>query len=345
VPLVQGVMRSPGYSTAAANYAVSKDGTLVYMSGTQAAAARQLVWVDTEGRETPVPTPARAYNQVVLSPDGTHAALGIAGDDAVWLSDLSRGTLERLPEDLGDQEPSLLFFSVDGRRVASSAIRDGQTAVVWQTIDGTSAAEPLVTFDASVTAVPAGALSPDGKQFVATVAHSGNPDLGVATVGDAKSYRDFLATPAAEITVAISPDGHWITYASNETGDYQVYVQRFPEGGGRRAASINGGGFPHWSADGNALTYMGLGQLTPVGIMRAPVTGLGGPDGSPTFGTPEELFPWKYFFATNGNPRFDMTADGERFLMITAESQDSESARVVVVTNWVEELKRAVPTE
>jgi serine/threonine-protein kinase len=345
VPVQEGVVTKANLGATEAS--VASNGTLLYLSGPLTATARRLVWVDVAGRETPVPTPPRAYDQLVLSPDGTHAALGIRGDKAIWITDLARGTLDRLPADLGDEEPAVLFFSADGRRVASSAIREGRQAIVWQGIDGEGAAEVLLTLDASVQAVTQGALSPDGTRFVATVKR-GDLDLGVAVLGDPKSYRNFVATPASEGGAAISPDGHWIAYwsADNERPARIVYVQRFSEGGGRIAVSVGGGGLsPHWSADGSALTYGRLDGGKIVAITRVPVSGLGAPNGSPTFGKPVDLFPWKYFSSGNGQRHFDVTADGERFLVITPDPQSGETTRLVLVQNWTEELKRLVPTK
>ena len=342
VPVQQGVVIK---GDGAAEASLASNGTLVYLGRAQTTATRRLVWVDTEGHETPVPVPPRAYNQAVLSPDGTHAALGIEGDRAVWIADLKRGTLDRLPADLGGQEPSVLFFSADGQRIASSATRDGRQEVVWQAIDGTRAAKPLVTFDASVSRVAAAALAPDGKRFVSNVARA-TYDLGVATVDHSKSYRDFLATPSQELGAAISPDGHWIAYSSDDTGILQLYVQRFPEGGGRLSVSINGGLHPHWSADGNVLTYLRIESfVSPVAIVRVSVAGLGGTDRSPTFGKPKVLFPWKYFFPSDFRSHFDMTADGKRFLMIKADSQGAKANRLVLVQNWFQELKHLAPTK
>ena len=342
VPVQQGVLTKG--NVGATEVSLASNGTLLYLSRPQTAVPqRHLVWVDDEGHETPVPLPPRAYDQVVLSPDGTHAALGIEGNKSVWIADLNRGTLERLPADLGDQDPSILFFSTDGQRVASSAARDGRQAIVWQAVDGTGAAKPLVTFDGSVTGVGSAPLSPDGKRFVPTVQRQ-NADLGIVTVGDLKSYHDFLATPANEGCPAISPHGHWIAYCSDDTGTFQVYVQRFPEGGGRLAVSIKGGAYPHWSADGSVLTYVQSDGATAVGMMRVPVTGLEVPKGSPTFGTPKELFPYKYFFVGDGLSHFDMTADEKRFLMITASPKNDKATRLVLVRNWLQDLKRIVPT-
>ena len=338
-PVQEGVLTKGALGAAEASLAAN--GSLLYLSGAASRAERHLVWVDATGRETPLSIPPRDYDQVVLSPDGTHAALGIAGDRAVWISDLTRGTLERLPADLGAQEPSILFFSADGQRIASSAVQDGRQAVVWQAIDGTGGAEPLVTFDASVGAIRTAALSPDGTSFVPSVLRS-TLDLGIASVDDPKSYRDFLATPAQEFGAAIAPDGHWIAYSSNDTGTYQVYAQRFPEGGGRLAVSIGAGVWPRWSADGSALSYMRLDGAALAGVTRVPVNGLETAAGAPTFGRPVDLFPWKYFAVANGIRQFDMTADGSRFLMIT-DPLGAQASRLVLVQNWSEELKRLVP--
>jgi len=323
---------------------LASNGTLLYLSGPQTGAARRLVWVDAEGRETPVPTPPRAYDQVVLARDGTHAGLGLRGDKGVWITDLTRGTLERLPADLGDAEPAVLFFSADGQRIASSAIRDGRQAIVWQAIDGKGAADLLLTLDPTVQAVLQGALSPDGTLFLPTIKR-GNLDLGVAVVGDPKSYRDFVATPASEGSATISPDGRWLAYASNDTGHIQVYAQRFLESGGRVAVSVGGGSSPHWSADGRALSYSRENDDKIVAITRVPVLGLGAPEGSLKFGKPVDLFPWKYFFCGCRQQQFDVTADGERFLMITPDSQGGETTRLILVQNWTEELKRLVPAK
>lgn len=343
VPVQEGVVTKANLGATEASLA--SNGTLLYLSGPQAETARRLVWVDAVGHETPVPTPSRAYDQLVVSPDGTHAALGIKGDKAIWIADLEHGTLDKLQADLGDQEPAVLFFSADGQRVASSAIRDGRQAIVWQAIDGGGAADVLATFDASVQAIRQGALSPDATRFVSTIKR-GNLDLGIVVVGDPKSYRDFVATPASEGGAAISPDGHWIAYWSvDPAGPIQLYVQRFSEGGERVPLSVGGGLAPHWSAKGSALTYCRLNDGKVVAMTRVPVSGPGAPGGLPTFGKAIDLFPWQHYCQADGLQTFDMTADGERFLAITPDPQASETTRLILVQNWTEELKRLVPAK
>jgi Tol biopolymer transport system component len=351
VPLPETLVRKRG-TPASIEASLASNGTLLYVSPAAEAPARRLVSVDTAGRETTVPTPPRAYNQVVLSPDGTRAALGIEGDKSIWISDLARGTLERLAAGPGGVEPSILFFSADGRRIAWSGlyepvVRDGRPAVLWQAIDGPDAAEPLAILDASVRRMRSAALTPDGTRLVLSVGFGGESDLGVVKVGDPLSYRALGTTPARETGPAISPDGRWMAYASDVAapGMFDVYVQRFPEGGSRLAVSIGGGLWPHWSADGKTLTYLhaeGL-EANPVALMRVPVTGLGEASGTLTLGTPAELFSWKHYLPPSSSP-FGVTADGERFLLIATDPR-GESDRAVLVQHWTEELKRLAPTK
>jgi hypothetical protein len=344
VPVQEGVATKGAFGATEAG--VASNGSLLYMSGSQQASdGRRLVWVDTAGRETVVPTPARMYDQVILAPDETHAALRIEGDAAVWIADLERGTLQRLPESGGSGQPIVLFFSADGRRVAHSAIRDdGQAEVLWQATDGSGQTDVLAILDEPVREVRAGALTSDDRYAVLTVITDLAHDLGVVEIGDPESYRSFIATPSNDFSAEFSPDHRWAAYGSDETGTFEVYVQRFPEGGGRLPVTIGGGGFPRWSADGRALTYIGLGGLVATGMMRVSVTGLDEPQSSPVFGTPTELFSWQYYQEAHARSQFDMTADGERFLMITSDSTDNET-RLILVQNWFEELSRIVPTD
>ncbi|MGD2167127.1 MAG: protein kinase [Gammaproteobacteria bacterium] len=345
VPVQEGVLTKGNLGITEASLA--SNGSLLYLSGSQAATegGRRLVWVDSAGGETPVPMPARAYQQVLLAPDEARAAFVIEGDRAVWIGDLERGTLQRLPADLGLDNPSLLFFSDDGRRIASSARREAGPAVIWQSVDGAGEPESLVTLDASIASIPWGDLAPDGRQIVLTTGGAGNLDIRTGELGDGASFRAVLATPAVEFGSVLSPDGSWLAYSSNDTGTIDVYMQRFPDGGGRIPVSVGGGIVPRWSADGSSLTYLSFTALVPQTMVRVPVTGLNRNDAPPVLGSPMELFRWRYYFVPQAMKTFDMTANGERFLMITGASQNEGNAnRLILVQNWFEELNRLLPT-
>ena len=163
-----------------------------------------------------------------------------------------------------------------------------------------------------------------------------------------RSWTPLLATDASEIDPVISPDGQWIAYASDETGRFEVYVQRFPELGLRQQISTDGGLRPAWSPDGRALFYLGT-------------RGGGGPDemavvtidpGPPlSVGTPEVLFDYlPYYFDRRGPGRhYDVDPNGQRFLMLSnTTSGDGGTVltpQINVVLNWTQELLERVPID
>ena len=215
--------------------------------------------------------------------------------------------------------------------------------------DGTGDPETLMTFEPSTTNVVPGDWSPDGSQLLVAMGEANaGLDVGILSVGDPASWRYLLQTPADERNPTISADGRWLAYGSNETGGYEVYVQRFPEGGGRQQVSVSGGHTPRWSADGQSLTYV---RSAPVGlpgaVTRVSVAGGAGESEPLTFGNPVDLFPYTYFAQPGGQWWFDMTPDAERFLMITGGPAFAVQGvqQLIVVQNWFEELRRLVPTD
>jgi len=337
VPVQEGVVARA--ADAAAEATLDSKGTLLYLSGARTeVGGRRLVWVDAVGRETAVPTPVRAYTQVVLSRDETRAAVTIEGDSAVWVADLSRGTLQRLGADLGTSgEPPLLFFSPDGRRVAAGARRDGRIAAVWVPTDGVGPVETLATLDESIVNILGGDLSADGRHFVLTV-NRGSADLDAGIIGEPDSVRSFAATASGEAAPAISPSGNWIAYASNETGTFEEYLQRFPDGGNVTPISIGGAAMQHWSGDGRALSYL---AGAPARLVRTSIEGLDEAGATPMIGAPVDLFPLRYYFVADARSHFDMSTDGERFLFIANDAPAGESNRLILVQNWAKQLEAA----
>jgi serine/threonine-protein kinase len=172
VPLVEGL--GSGGQTAAAQFSVAGSGSLVYVPAgaiPQLGDQRTLVWVDRQGRETPLAAPPRGYVYPRLSPDGTRVALDTRdpGGPDIWIWDVARETLTRLTFDPGaDRAP---VWSPDGRRIAFSSQRDGSPGnVFWQAADGTGAAERLA--EDKLTMFPA-SFSPDGSQILIIVATGG----------------------------------------------------------------------------------------------------------------------------------------------------------------------------
>ena len=333
VPVVEGVnTRASG----AADFSLSMTRSLVYVGGAGGgvgAPQRTLVWMDRDGREEPVGLPAGAYQNARLSPDGRYVAVDSAENGDVWIGELARGTLNRLTTDPApDGRP---LWTPDGARVVFDSNREGARGLFSKAFDGTGAADRLVTIEEAAF-INAHGWSPDGKNLVFFYGAGPDIDIGLVSMEEEPAWEPLLQTEAAEGRPAISPDGDWIAYGSNETGRNEVYVQRFPGLGTRRPVSVGGGNEPLWSADGSELFYTNGSTL-----MVVPV------ETQPDFvaGTPQALFGGDEFVGNFGMRFEGIDLDGQRFLMIkgSGTTGDDRAAPIILVENWFTELQRLVP--
>jgi serine/threonine-protein kinase len=342
VPLVQGVMRS-GNQTGTANFGVSGDGTLVYLRGDLATFRNTLVWVDRSGREEPIAVPPRNYIYAQLSPDDTRVALDSRDEEEdIWVFDLERQTLQRLTFDPGLNRTPV--WSPDGTRLAFTREVDNEEAAYWQAADGSGAAERLTAGVRDATGAGVmfpSAFLPDGSGLLYSI---GTNDLGMVSIGGTPAEAPLIATAANEHNPVVSPDGRWLAYQSNESGRYEIYVRPFPDvDSGRRQISTNEGTRPEWSADGKELFYYRDDSGPGAEIVAVPV------ELSETFraGTPKTLFSGPYLAGQQLRGVYDVTRDGQRFLMIKRVVSESEvpAQTIVIVENWLEELERLVPVD
>jgi eukaryotic-like serine/threonine-protein kinase len=365
VPVVDHVLTA---ATGEANFAISRGGTLVYVPGSpaaQLAPLRSLIWVDRQGREESLRAPARPYSIPRLSPDGTRIALDIRDQDSnIWIWDFGQQTLKRLTFHPTEDTPTLRAFfetspvwTPDGRRVIWSSTRaGGNPNLYWQAADGTGTVQRLTT-----TANPQfpTSVSPDSTRVVLNEATLLAPVTGTSfdvsvlalgssspSLGPAQSRTDALIHAAHESNAEISPDGRWLAYQSNESGQAEIYVRPFPNvDGGRWQISTAIGTRPVWSRSGQELFYLdGNNLLTAVAVQTT---------GS-TFraGNPARILEKQYYagFTPLGVDLrgYDVSLDGQRFLMIKENAEDEGNgtpASMVVVLNWFEELKARVPTK
>ena len=232
VPLVQGVRRAA--FTGGANFDVSDTGSLVYLGGVAGAAfPRSLVWVDREGREEPLATPVLAYRAPRVSPDGTRVAvevIGPAGTD-IWIHDLSRGTETILTT--GPANDRTPLWTPDGEWVVFASDREGQVGLFQKRADTPGDAEHLMAGSEGTSFIQPTSWSPDGQTLLFWEAGDTAPDIGLLSMEGDRARELLLATEFNEAAPAVSPDGGWIAYDSNETGESEVYVQRFPGLGGK----------------------------------------------------------------------------------------------------------------
>ena len=320
------------------NAVVAGDGTLAYVLGTVEGTPRTLVWVDRQDHETPIPAPPRPYLLPALSPDNTRVAV-FANDQQrdLWLWDLRRTTLTRLTFTPGVDVVQV--WTPDSRRLIFTSERAGVRNLFWQAADGAGAVERLT--ESPDTQYPTG-VSPDGRWLIFT-------DESPTTVNDvmmielegARRVTPLVQSPFAERNGIISPDGRWLAYEANDSGRYQIYVRPFPDvNSGRWQVSTTGGTRPIWARSGQELVYVSpTSALMGVGVAR-------GPSWAAT--TPTLVVKEGYFTNLNWWGRsYDISPDGQRFLMIKEGGADGTAAPVsiIVVQHWVEELKRLVPTK
>ena len=349
VPLMQGLMRATANLTGTANYGVSADGTLAYLRGQRATQLRTLVWVDREGNEEAIDIPRENYTSVRISPDGRRAVLDTFDENMdIWIWDFERRSREQITRSLTLNGTPI--WSLDGDSIAWSRAQSGtMQEIYWQSVSGAGVPQALTTRGVAVSPTD---FTPDG--FLLYSEFLPPKDIWIVPVdGPATNARKLIATEAEEFNATVSPDGRWLAYQSDESGQIEIYVRPFPDvESARRQVSFTGGSMPVWSNDGGELYYYVDRGVTGV-FMRVPV------EVAPTFdhGAPEPLFDGPYVppfgIAAPSTSFYDVAADG-RFLIIKDVAADSESERaqvafveppqVIVVQNWIEELRERVPT-
>jgi serine/threonine-protein kinase len=343
VTVVQQVAMTPGSGV---DGAVSRNGTLVYVPGASSLAdERMLVWVDRQGREESVPAPLRTYQMARLSPDGTRVAIDVRDEDNdIWIWAFAPRTLTRLTSAPGnDMFP---VWTSDSRRVIFSAAPDrkGQRALEWRLADASTNAERLLDIEAGINFRPY-AVSPDSSTLVlgyrddlATLPLRADPSR-TSPRSAAREVMPLLGTSFVEQNAEVSSGGQWLAYQSNESGRDEVYVQPYPNvEAGRWQVSTSGGRTPLWSRNGQELFYGTLeGAIMSVRVQ---------PGATWQHGPAVQVVRPGYFHAGEVYRTFDVSPDGQRFLMIRQNANAGDVTRsMIVVQNWHEELKRLAPAD
>ena len=313
-------------------YGFSQEGSLFFVKSVQEG-GNNLVWVDRNGIETEVPAASHLYWDPRVSPDGRRVAVNArdAGND-IWVYDLSRGSLSRLTHDPGEDETA--FWSSNGRWIAFSSSRAGQPRSIYRKLSDGSGEEELLWTGAHHMHVDS--WSADGKSIILTDdAPTTLQDLWVLNLEGEPSTQPLLRTPYRESNGRISPDGHWIAYESDESGQWEIYIQAFPGLGKKVLVSTRGGNQAIWSHDGSELFYRGEGSIMAVKVQSGETLSV-----TP----PKPLFRDQYALRTqNHHISFSVSKDGKQFLMLKGEPQ-THITHLEVVNNWFDEVKRKAPT-
>ena len=323
--------------------ALSATGTLVYVTGSSSGGLARAVWVSRDGAVTPVDPdwlfdPGLPEVGVELSPDGTELAVKInteAGED-IWVKQLDRGPLSRLTfHEAVDRRPR---WTADGRRIMFTSRRAGQYDLHVRRADGTGPTELLLDLEQPILEVQ---RAPDGEWFVLRLGGvsgvTGIRDLVGLRQGDSVTVP-LAVEPYDEKGAALSPDGRWLAYESNETGRNEIYVRPFPNAAdGKWQVSADGGINPRWAHSGRELFYVNGAQRM---VAAAVQTSAGF-----RVGERQVLFSIadRNIFAGANYAGWDVGSDDQRFLMVQIGGETAGVRNeLIVVENFFEELKAKV---
>jgi hypothetical protein len=318
---------------------VSENGLLLYETGANGG-ANQIGWYDRSGKSLgPVGAPGAVFDPVI-SPDEKSVAfrrMTEAGSD-LWVRDLSRGAETQLTSDPSTNAAPV--WSPKGDRIIFTSTRSGGVVKLYQKVaSGSGQEEPVPP--GGVDGVPL-QWSRDGRFIVYLGPWSnGKNALWVLPTEGAAADRKptlFLTTESGKSFGQLSPDSHWMALTSYQSGRPEVYVQPFPPGEGEWTISIAGGEQPRWRGDGKELFFVAAdGKMMAVPVKAVPAV-------KPSFepGAPVALFDARIANSASGALfEYDVTADGKRFLVNTANGPGAApTPPLTVVTNWAAGLKK-----
>jgi eukaryotic-like serine/threonine-protein kinase len=306
----------------------SENGVLTYVEGASSP-ERQLIWVDRSGKKLgEVPGPD-AYSDAQISPDGKRLTFTLAssGND-IWVYDITRGVKTRLTfGSASSQGNSAGVWSPDGRRIAYSCARAAKFGLCLRPSDG-SGKEDVLYPGTEQPRYP-NDWSPDGKVLAYYEVRVGVWEIWMMPLSGERKAFPFLQSQFNQFGARFSPDGKWLAYSSVESDRPEVYVVPFPGPGGKWQVSTGSGTWPRWRRDGKEIFYLSTGNK----VMSAEVKANGS---SFEIGAVRALFETRPY--RSGGSAFDVTADGQRFIIEYAGEQPT--AAITLVVNWTADLKK-----
>jgi serine/threonine-protein kinase len=285
---------------------VSRTGSLVYeRSG--AVSHRQLMLVSRSGQASPLSTEPRGFAGPRFAPDGRRIAMHINGENGVerdvWLLDIAQRAWSRLTTNGVSDRP---IWMPDGGRIVYSSNED----IWWVVADGSGRPDSLLT---AVGSRQPGSVTPDGRTLIFQETGSGQAGIRSMVFDSAPAARMIIPQAFGESAPALSPDGHWLAYQSDEAGRMEVYVRPWPEAGARVPVSVRGGSEPAWSREGRELFYRSGDSLMSAAVSLAP---------SFAVTTRRTLFAGRYLSSPEFR-EYDVSPDGQRFVMVTGSTESS----------------------
>ncbi len=322
-PIVGNVQDDPGFFTAV--FSVSDNGVLAYQETGGSIDQFQLTWFDRGGKKLESLGPKGPLWSPRISHDGRRVLFAIGDPGDLWLEDMARHVSTRLTFDPSDE--NFPIWSPDDSRIVFMSRRTGGGDLYGKASSGSGSEELL--FSSPLGKAPR-SFSPDGRLLLFT---SLNPktkyDFDVLSLPDRK-VTPFLHTEFDEFHGEFSPDGRFVAYASNESGRLEIYVQPFPGPGGKWQMSTTGGTAPVWRRDGKELFYLAPDHKLMAVAVRTGTT--------LEAEAPQPLFEAR--IREDPDRHFDVSADGQRFLIVTPLGDDS-TPPITLIQNWTVLLRPA----
>jgi Tol biopolymer transport system component len=326
VPIAQQVLYYP--NTGNGVFSVSDNRVLAYQAGS-APVVSQLDWFDRGGRKIGTVGLPGDYEDPRLSPDGSVVAANRIdpsnGTSNIWLFGIARDTAARFT--FSTSFDHYAAWSPDGKRIAFDSNRKGVTDVYLKALSGSAEEQQLLPSDGAKSPTD---WTPDGRALIyERLDPKTKSDLWMLPLSGDRTPVRIVHADANEVDGRVSPDGRWIVYASDESGKWEVYVAAFPGPGDRWQVSNGGGSQPIWRRDGKELFYLAADRK----LMAVAVT----PGARFEAGATRPLFQTHARYT--GNVAYDVTADGQRFLVNTLIGAEGIPP-ITVEVNWMEALRR-----
>jgi eukaryotic-like serine/threonine-protein kinase len=288
----------------APQFTIARNGTMVVMAGNTAEQSRPLLLLDRTGAGSAIAAPPHLYSDPRVSLDGQKIVMHVfeEGRDN-WLLDVRSGAFTRLSFDPGEDETPV--WSPDGKSVFWTASRGSVNRAIYRkSADGSGAEQIVWSGDAHIHL---GGATPDGSTLVISMIEGQYVRIASVAVADGK-LTPLVTTPFVNNTPALSADGKWLAYSSDESGQVEIYVQPFPSMQGRTQVSAGGGSAPVWARNGRELYYRGKGKIMAVAVSTT---------GGLSADVPRPLFADPIANAQGeGHVGYDVTPDG-RFVMVS----------------------------
>jgi len=343
----QPVLEDVGSKLGGWNFDFSRTGSFVYLQHRETPLS--IFWLDSAGRPSPLQaTPASSYSGPRFSPDGKRLAFSmtVQGHQNIWVEDLDRGTTSPLTALPGVNDTPV--WTADGWNIIFRSLDQQSPGIYGVSADGSGQAQRLLDLRAGEFPT---SVSPDGKRLAISDLRAGGTIL-MAPVESGRSHlslgkaEPFLQTPfnraaASRSSPAFSPDGRWLAYCSNESGQLELYVVPFPGPGGKWRISTVGGKSPIWSRNGRELFFQ---DLETEKIMVTSYTGTGD-----AFAPAKpRLWSDNRLLALGRLQSYDLAPDGKRFAVVLYADGTAEqklSTNLTFLLNFFDELRRRVPAQ